>query len=206
MSTNCIEILLASYNGAPFIREQIDSILAQTEQRWHLTLSDDGSTDGTDAVLDEYAARFPEKIARVRSGRRFGNARDHFFWLIRQCDADLMMTCDQDDVWYPEKVQVTLEALQKAQNAAREPVLVFTDLAPVDAQLRPMAPSLMRLQKQDATVIDYRRILLQNIVTGCAMGFNRALAEVAGRCSNSADVIMHDWWMAAAAARFGRVI
>lgn len=208
MEDRCVEILLASYNGAQYIREQIDSILRQTDTRWHLTLSDDGSTDGTAAILDEYVQRYPEKMTRICSGRRFGGARDHFFWLIMQCEAPYMMTCDQDDVWYPGKVERTLEALTQAEAEEGEgtPVLVFTDQTPTDAQLKPLAPSLMRYQNQYFARFDYRSLLMQNVVTGGAMGFNRALARLAGQCRDSAQTIMHDWWLAVVAARFGRVV
>ena len=104
-----VEILLASYNGEAYIREQIDSILAQSDKRWHLTVSDDGSTDGTAKIIDEYVARYPERIVRYRSGIRFGNARDHFFHLMKMCDAPYMFFCDQDDVWYPQKIQIMME-------------------------------------------------------------------------------------------------
>lgn len=203
-----VEILLASYQGKRFIREQIDSILRQNDDRWHLTLSDDGSTDGTAEILDEYARKYPERITRVCSGRRFGNARDHFFWLIGQCGAAYMITCDQDDVWYPDKVGTMLQALQNAEEGvgAQMPVLVFADQTPTDAHLTPLAPSLLRYQKQYVGSFDYRSLLIQNVVTGCAMGFNRALAELAGRCADSRQVIMHDWWMAVVAARFGQVV
>ena len=90
---------MAAYNGAPYIREQVDSILCQTDTNWHLTVSDDGSTDGTDAILDEYARRYPDKVRRVVSGRRFGGAREHFFWLTAQCDSAYLAFSDQDDVW-----------------------------------------------------------------------------------------------------------
>lgn len=203
-----IEILLASFQGARFIREQIDSILHQQDTRWHLTVSDDGSTDGTTDILDAYVQKYPDKISRVRSGQRFGHARDHFFWLIRQCSASYMMTCDQDDVWHPDKVGKTLDALQKAEERHGEhtPILVFSDQTPTDEQLKPLAPSLVRYQNQYVESFDYRSLLIQNVVTGCAMGFNRALVELASRCADSQQVIMHDWWMAVVAARFGQVV
>ncbi len=208
MSDMKVEILLASYQGARFIREQIDSILRQSDDRWHLTVSDDGSTDGTTDILDAYVRQYPDRISRVRSGQRFGNARDHFFWLIRQCGAAYMMTCDQDDVWYPEKVGKTLDALCQAEekHGVQTPILVFADQRPTDAQLNPLAPSLLRYQNQFFDSFDYRSLLIQNVVTGCAMGFNRALAEMASRCTDSQQVIMHDWWMAVVAARFGQVV
>ena len=85
---------------------------------WHLTVSDDGSTDGTPAILDGYAARYPDRVRRVRHEGRFGNARDHFFWLMRECGATYMMFCDQDDVWHPDKVEKTMRTLLEAEDEA----------------------------------------------------------------------------------------
>ena len=69
-----IEILMATHNGERFLREQIDSIRTQTDPDWRLTVSDDGSADGTEEILRAYAEREPERITRYVSGRRFGNA------------------------------------------------------------------------------------------------------------------------------------
>lgn len=203
-----VEILLAAYNGERFLREQLDSLLAQTWGAWHLTVSDDGSSDGTPAILDEYAACHPDRIRRVRHEGRFGNARDHFFWLIKECEASYMMFCDQDDVWHPNKVEKTMRAMLAAEAEAGTdvPVLVFTDLTPTDEALRPIASSLMKMQKQYTDVIDYRALLMQNIVTGCATGINRALALLAGQCKDTSQVIMHDWWLGVVAARFGKAV
>ena len=208
MKDMTVEILLASYNGETYIREQIDSILAQSDSRWHLTASDDGSTDGTTEVLDEYVCHYPDRIARIRSGKRFGNARDHFFWLIGQCEAEYMFTCDQDDYWHCEKMKKQMDAIQAAekQHGKEMPLLVFSDQTPTDAQLNPLAPSLMRYQNQYFEHFDYRSILMQNVVTGGAMCFNRALADLAMKCVDPKQTIMHDWWMAAVAARFGKII
>lgn len=199
---------MATYNGAAFLAAQLDSILAQDTDRWHLTVSDDGSTDATPEILEDYARRFPEKITRVFSGRRFGNARDHFFWLMAQCEAEYMHFADQDDVWHPEKVRVMQEALEQAeaQYGAQTPLLVFTDQAVVDEDLKPMALSLMRMQRQDPEKTDYRNILFQNIVTGCTSAINRSLADLAGQCGDTTQVIMHDWWLALVAARFGKLV
>ena len=141
---------MAVCNGEAFLPEQMDSILCQSDERWHLTVSDDGSVDDSAAIIDEYVLRYPNRIARYRSGRRFGNARDHFFHLMARCDADYMLFCDQDDVWYPDKVLKTRRALEDAETAwGRDmPVLVFSDQTPTDAELKPLAPSLMRYQDQ----------------------------------------------------------
>ncbi len=201
------EILLASFNGEQYVRAQIDSILAQRDEDWHLTLSDDGSSDGTTAILDEYEARFPQKITRHRAGKRFGNARDHFFHLMAQCEAPYMLFCDQDDVWYPDKVGKTLAALCQAEAGDEgKPVLAFCDQRPTDASLQPLAQSLTRYQQHYTQRFDYRALLLQNVVTGGAMGINRAAARLAERCIDPSRVIMHDWWLAVVTARFGEIV
>lgn len=202
------EILMATYNGEKYVRQQLDSILAQQDARWHLTVSDDGSTDGTSEILDEYAARYPDRITRYRSGQRFGQACGHFLHLMSRCDAPIMMFCDQDDVWYPNKVGAMLDALLAAEAEAGPdvPVLVFSDLTPADERLRPLAASMMAYQNQRPENLDYRGLLLQNVVSGGAMGFNQALARLAAGTEGEPDILMHDGWLAVIAARFGRVI
>ena len=202
------EILMATYNGAAFLTEQLDSILAQDTDSWHLTVSDDGSTDDTPQILEDYVRRFPEKITRVFSGCRFGNARDHFFWLMGQCKAEYMHFADQDDVWHPDKVRTMQEALEQAeaQYGPQTPLLVFTDQAVVDEGLQPIAPSLMRMQQQDPSNQDYRGLLFRNVVTGCTMAVNGALARLAEVCRDPAKTVMHDWWLGLIAARFGKLL
>ncbi|MDO5300269.1 MAG: glycosyltransferase family 2 protein [Clostridia bacterium] len=208
MGEICAEILLAAYNGERYIREQIDSILAQEDKRWHLTVSDDGSIDSTSSIIDEYVCEYPGKITRFRSEKHFGNARDHFFQLIKSCKSHYMIFCDQDDVWYKDKAERVIDALIETENryGSDTPILVFSDQTVTDEHLKPIAPSLMRYQKQYFEHFDYRSILMQNVVTGGAMMINRALADLAMRCADTSQVIMHDWWMAAVAARFGRIV
>lgn len=208
MRNQQIEILMAAYNGAPYIREQVDSILKQTDENWLLTISDDGSTDGTDAIIDEYAQRAPDRVRRVRSGRRFGEARAHFFWLMANTQAAYMAFCDDDDVWYGDKLKTLRQAMQEAEArlGCDTPVLVFSDQTVTDEGLGVIAPSLMRYQKQYFGHFDYRSILMQNVVTGGAMMINRALAKLALQCVDPLQVIMHDWWIAAVAARFGEIV
>ena len=208
MQNETIVILMAAYNGVPYIGEQIDSILCQTDENWHLTISDDGSTDGTDKIIDEYVRRYPDRVQRVYSGRRFGGAKDHFFWMTEQCDADYIAYCDDDDTWKADKLEKLRKAIQDAEArlGSDTPILVFSDQTVTDEKLNTLAPSLMRYQKQYFEYFDYRSILMQNVVTGGAMMVNRALAKLALQCADSSKVIMHDWWMAAVAARFGEIV
>ena len=208
MQSKRIEILMAAYNGAPYIGEQIDSILQQTDTNWHLTISDDGSTDGTDAIIDEYARQYSDSVQRVCSGQRFGGAKAHFFWMTQQCEAEYIAYCDDDDTWKADKLEKLRNAMQDTESrlGSNTPILVFSDQTVTDEKLSVIAPSLMRYQKQYFEHFDYRSILMQNVVTGGAMMINRALAKLALECKDPSQVIMHDWWMAAVAARFGEIV
>lgn len=202
-----IEILMATFNGEKFIRQQIDSILAQSCGDWHLTISDDGSKDETVAIIDDYQFRYPEKIRRICSRKRFGTARDHFFWLLQNCTADYICFCDQDDVWKPDKLRMFAERIREIEEAEGKntPILVFSDLCVVDEALNVISDSIMYLQQQKANVADYHELLFKNVVNGNAMMINKALADISLRCLVPEKTIMHDWWIAVAAARFGRI-
>lgn len=143
MQNETIVILMAAYNGALYIGEQIDSILCQTDENWHLTISDDGSTDGTCVVIDEYVRRYPDRVQRAYSGRRFGGAKDHFFWMTEQCDADYIAYCDDDDTWKADKLEKLRKAIQDAEArlGSDTPILVFSDQTVTDEKLNTLAPS-----------------------------------------------------------------
>lgn len=202
-----IEILMAAFNGEKYIREQIDSILAQSFGDWHLTVSDDGSTDGTVSIVEDYQLRYPDRISRVCSGKKFGQARDHFFWMLQNCKADYICFSDQDDVWRPEKLQLFADKMRQMEEkeGIGTPVLVFSDLCVVDETLNVISDSIMYLQQQKADVADYRELLFKNVVNGNAMMINRALADISLRCCAPEKTIMHDWWIAITAARFGKI-
>lgn len=203
-----LEVLMATYNGASYIREQIESILAQTYEQWHLTISDDGSDDGTDIMIDDYAQKYPDKIRRVYSGRRFSNAKEHFMWLIQQCNADWIALSDQDDFIFASKFAKMAAEMRKAEgiSGAGVPILIFSDQTPTDANLTPICDSLMKMQNQYTDEIDWQALIFQNVVTGGACMFNQALARLACQCKAASQMIMHDWWLAIVAAKFGKVI
>lgn len=202
------EILMAVYNGERFLAEQIDSILQQDTDEWHLTISDDGSTDNSSAIIRQYINDFPEKISQAFPPQRFGDAKKHFFWLMKNCSAEYLLFCDQDDVWHADKVSKTVAALHTSEElwGKQTPVLVFTDQTVVDEELREIAPSMMALQQQDPDVRDYRSLLIRNVVTGCTVGINAAMAALAARCAAPERTLMHDWWLGLVAARFGKMV
>lgn len=208
MREETLEILMATYNGEKYLREQLDSILAQDDDRWHLTVSDDGSVDETASILDSYVRMHPAKITRVISGKRFGSAKAHFLWLLKQCDADYIAFSDQDDVLYPDKVRTMLSALlqEEKKTTAATPLLVYTDLEVVDGALHTIHPSYTAMQGNEPGQVTLPALCFHNTVTGCACCFNRALAEMLSQVENADSITMHDHWLAITASAFGKIV
>ena len=204
MSEKKVLILLAAYRGKAYIRPMVDSILAQDCDCWHLVLSDDG--DETAGILQEYADRCPDRITHYRAGQRFGSAQKHFMHLLRcfGAQADYVMFSDQDDVWHPDKVRRTLALMEQTETDPSVPVLVHTDLRVVDSDLREMDASFQHYSGLDGHRLALHQLLVQNVVTGCTMMINRALAELACRPVPEGAMRMHDWWLAMLAAACGR--
>lgn len=200
-----IVLLMATYNGGAFIEAQLDSLLGQTMEDWQLLVRDDGSDDDTVNKILSYAARDKRILLLNNESVRLGASRSYFKLLEHaSAQADHYMFCDQDDVWLPDKIEVTLRKMREMEKRfdARTPLLVHTDLSVADRDLRVFAPSLWAYQNLDPKIAGLNRLLIQNNVTGCTMMINRPLAALA---PPPAPVIMHDWWLALVAAAFGSI-
>jgi len=200
-----IDILLATYNGAAFLEEQIDSLLDQEFREWRLLVRDDGSSDETVEILERYAARFGDKIAILPNGGVRLGAAGSFAELMRLSEAPYLMLCDQDDLWLPRKIGVTLEKMKEleAVHGDDRPLLVHADFTVVDETLNVLADSGWRYQKTDPERATLNRLLVQNVATGCTFMINRALRNLA--LPIPAGAMMHDWWLMLVAAGFGRI-
>ncbi len=200
-----IDILLASYNGEQFIGEQIQSLLEQTYSHWRLLIRDDGSADNTLAVIRDYSKKYPEKIAVIEDDQQRLGACRNFAKLLERSTADYIMFCDQDDVWLPNKVQLTLEKMKNMEKRHGDalPLLVYTDMKVVDEQLQVISNSYWKHQAfnpKSGTVLN--RLLVSNVVIGCTMMVNRKLKELS--LPFPQNVLMHDWWLALVSAAFGK--
>lgn len=200
-----IDILMALYNGERYLAEQIDSILGQSITEWRLVLVDDCSKDRTPEIAQEYARRYPGKIAFYRREQNLGSAQKSFFDMLQYSTAEYIMTSDQDDCWLPDKLKVTLEKMKEleAVHGNGVPLLVHTDLRVVDAELHTIHESMFRAQNLDSRRDTLPQLLAQNIVSGCTEMFNRALADRVRQIPQHA--VMHDWWYALVAGAFGAV-
>ena len=203
-------ILMAVYNGERFLREQLDSILAQSFRDWELYVSDDGSTDESRKILEEYREKDP-RIAGIYQNEGPHGAFCNFYSLMRRIRESnpspyWFFYCDQDDIWEPEKLEVSVKALRDAETAYGQiPLLCYSDLRLMDENGHQAA----------GTIAEGRRIELTNpldiffahrYVWGTTMGHNRALWERIALPKDLSEDISHDNYLAKYAAVYGKIL
>ena len=211
-----ISILLSTYNGAKYLAEQLDSLLQQSYTNIVIVIRDDGSTDTTSEIISLYARKHENKIHQVGSENENKGARDSFSYLIEyvlankislELDAAYMMFCDQDDIWFEDKVEQQVAAMliaEKEVEGNKTPLLIHSDLQVVSEKNQLIANSLIDYQGLEIERNRFTNMVISNLVTGCTALINEALAVKAVPVSNQA--IMHDWWLALVASAFGEVI
>jgi len=196
-------ILMATYNGEKFIREQIDSILNQTYKNWKLVIHDDGSTDSTVEIIKEYTSKYPNKIIFIDDGIRCGGAKENFAHLLNlaltkyEDDFEYIMFSDQDDVWLSNKVEISVSNILEIEKSIgyNAPIIIHTDLEVVDENLNTISNSFWEYQSLNpfrGNTINC--LILENTVTGCTMILNKRLAYHVRDIPKEA--LAHDWWIA----------
>lgn len=199
-----VDILMSVHNGGLFLREQIDSLLAQTFRSWRLLVRDDNSSDDSVAILKEYRSRYPEKIVLITDCDGQLGACQGFGRVLQAAEAKYVMFCDQDDVWLPEKIEKSLREIARLEESAPgRPAMVYTDLKVVDESLRLVSDSFWHYQRINPADNSLKLLILDNVATGCAMIFNRRLKEISGPIP--AEAIMHDWWLAMMCSIYGKM-
>lgn len=203
-----IAVLMATYNGETYLREQLDSILSQTLQDIKIYIHDDGSKDATVDIVKEYMAAFPNRIFLVE-GEPTGSGRMNFLYLLGQVEADYYMFSDQDDVWLPEKAEKCMEALSRMEKENGDiPLLTFSDMKVVNEDLSVIDNSFMYYNQLDPYHLTFNRLVVQNTAAGCTMLFNRRLRDEAVRYKKAEHIehiLAHDWWMILTASALGEV-
>ncbi len=187
-----LAVLLATYNGERYLKEQIDSLLSQTYNDFIVYIHDDGSSDKTVEILSKYEQNNPGKI-RILTYAGTGGARNNFFSLLQRVEADYYMFCDQDDVWLPDKIEISFKTLSELErNNPDRPALVFTDLIVVDHDLRIQADSFMAIWKYIPEEYKLNNLLRSNIAPGCTIICNKPCRDIAVQIKNIDNFEMHD--------------
>lgn len=187
-----IDILLATYNGEKFVKEQIESILNQTYENFNLIISDDASTDNTLNILEEYE----KKDTRIKVFKKEKNKGliDNFEFLLKNVTSDYFMFSDQDDIWKKDKIEKSINKLKEESSG-----LVYTDLEIVDEKLNVIYPSYWKYKQIYKKIIKYNNfeaLYLNNFVTGCTiLAKSKYIKDILPLPRNS-KFVLHDYWTA----------
>lgn len=177
MDKKTIAVLLATYNGERFLREQIESLYAQTIKDWTIYVHDDGSTDGTKAILDEYVEKKDNFVVLDYPSQK--GASNNFFSLLKRVNASYFFFADQDDVWMSNKMEKCLvRMLQIEKSTISKPVLVCCDACVTDEKLKVVSQSLWeRSGAYPEFLTNFNESAATPFVTGCTMLLNKAAKE-----------------------------
>ena len=202
MNEEIIDILLPTYNGEKYLKEQIDSILNQSYKNIRLIISDDCSADTTPQILEKYRQK-DDRIEIYLQKENLGVVKNIEF-LLEKVKNKFYMLSDQDDVWLPIKIEKSIETLKK-QNAD----LVFGDLEVVDKELKTMYPSFgefMLLNRKIKKYINNQRLnYLYNCVTGCTVLAKKETLEKILPLPTKSKYLIHDHWIGIMASLNGKL-
>ena len=192
-----IQIIMSTYNGAHYLREQLDSILNQKAySRVKVLIRDDGSTDGTVSILKEYAEQYNFELLIGQNLGVTGSIRA----LLQASDdrCKYFSISDQDDVWLPDKLTCALEHLE---HESPELPLLFGSLSHVvDAKLHDLGSSVQPIKG-----VSYYNAMVQNVTAGHTQVFNRTLRNLL-LLGDFENVHVVDWWIYLTASGLGKVI
>lgn len=166
-----IAIVLSTYNGEAYIAAQLDSLIAQTYQNWRCYVRDDGSKDASITIVKRYVAQDPRFVFLDDPLGNLGVVQA-YFCLFNKVDEPYIAACDQDDVWFPDKLERSLRLLQTIETAQNIPALVHTDSAFVDSQLHSIRDKFIG---QRGLKSGLNGIIIANSVQGGSILFNQAL-------------------------------
>lgn len=200
-----ITVLMATYQGARYIREQLDSILAQTAADIQVLIADDHSTDGTNQIIKEYEAQYSNRITCLRYDTPSGGAAANFGQLLRQVSSGYVMLSDQDDIWLLHKAERLLEKMKslEVEFGKATPILVHSDMKVADEHGNSVYSSFFQYQHIIPARNRLNQLLVENNVTGAATMVNEAMLPYLQDIP--ADCFMHDWWMALVACCVGKI-
>lgn len=204
MNGDLVDILVATYNGERFLKEQLTSLLQQDHPHIHIYIRDDSSTDHTKELINQYVVSFPDKITVIPNHTNLG-IKGNFSELLENSNANYVMFSDQDDIWMTNKVRISLEKMKQLEKKfpLGTPLLIHSDLKVVNADLSVKYESFWHYAGLNPKAKKLNQLLVQNNVTGCTMLLNRSLANLCLPIPK--ETLMHDWWITLVASAFGQI-
>lgn len=191
---NRIDIVMATYNGAAYISQQIRSLQNQTIKDWRLLIHDDRSTDDTISIIEAFAQE-DNRIRLIEDGKCLHNSGLNFMHALSYSTAPYSIFCDQDDIWLEHKLEVLLNAFKNVNDRVPTAVacnsyMYFDDLEKIEGKATLCFPKNLK-----------EELFMNSGVQGCAIMFNKALRDI---CLNTPNyVAMHDHLITLAAFTFG---
>ena len=191
-----IDILMATYNGGEYIAAQIRSLQNQTFSDWHLIVHDDGSTDYTMKIVNDFC-KIDNRIEVLDDGKSFHGPAGNFVHLMKSSTAPYMIFCDQDDIWLEDKLQKLHDAMLQVDNGM--PQMVYCNAYVYDTMQNDISGHAVLWQPTDL----HEALFANAGVQGCSIMINSALRDV---CHKVPDyVTMHDHFVTLAALTFGKI-
>jgi len=201
-----IAIIMGTYNGARYISEQIDSIMNNSCQEFILHVCDDGSTDDTLKIVDDYMHMYPNKIIIHKNQKNLNTINNMILW-TQIIDSEYYMFCDQDDVWDKKKIEKSYSFIRKIEKENMgKPVVIFTDAEVVDGKLEIIHKSFQKYESLSPYKLGLEDLLMENKLLGCSVMFNKKtqiMLQVMKEIPH--EIRMHDWWVGLIGAAFGKV-
>jgi glycosyltransferase involved in cell wall biosynthesis len=189
-----VQILLSTHNGAAYLQPLMQSLLAQDYAQLAILVRDDGSSDDTIPLLQDYAGIHPH--ITVVYGANIGFAQSFLRLLeLSSPTADYIAFCDQDDVWQPDKVSRAVQVLKQCRHDI--PALYSSRLAVVDQDLNPLGWSRILTK-----TLAFQNALVECPIAGCTMLINQAARRVLLRAIPQ-NINAHDWWTYLVVSAFG---
>ncbi|WP_217534065.1 glycosyltransferase family 2 protein [Vibrio metschnikovii] len=205
LMTGVVDIVVASYQGERYIRQQLTSIqqnIGYSTLVNKVYIVDDGSTDETELQVKALAAHDDKLIWVAAEQTNLGPA-GNFQRGMGLTTAPLIMLCDQDDIWFKDKIALSVQEMQPFIDD-QSPVLAFADLHVVDQDLALLCDSYFTHKNiPKSWHQEFGHLLQQNTVSGCTTIFNRALLNLA--LPIPVQAYMHDWWLALVAKSCGQL-
>lgn len=175
MNDKKISVAMASYNGIKYIGEQLDSIRTQTLNPDEVIICDDCSSDGTFEFCRDYIAKYNlTGWAVYRNDKNLG-VLQNFRLAINKCSGDYIFTCDQDDIWLSDKIQVMTQAMNENNNI----MLLVSNYQAIDSNKQKINAHLRNIARNDGEIIrlPLKSYWLENVRPGCVMAFRREILE-----------------------------
>jgi glycosyltransferase involved in cell wall biosynthesis len=195
---NSVSIALAVYNGEKFLPSLLSSLQSQTLQPVELVVVDDYSTDDSINIINKFSLPFEKKV--FLNERNMGPIYT-FKRLTGLCKGNFISFCDQDDIWLPEKLALTIAVIKKIEGHTAG--LAFTDLSVIDEEGSLIHESYWKVRSVMPEKFSFSDMLFGNIITGCTAMINRKMADEIVK-KMPLNVMMHDHWIALIAYSFGK--